>query len=314
MQLTFLVGTGTVTGSKYLVSVGERKILVDCGLFQGYKQLRLRNRSPLPVSAGDIDAVVLTHAHLDHSGYLPLLVKRGFRGHVYSSEATRELCGPLLPDRGYLQEEEAAYANRRAIPDIPVFLNSPMAISATELYHRFRSEHRLTPEECDGLHTVVNLVNTVEESKHLNELRGPMIIISASGMATGGRVLHHLKAFAPDPRNTILFPGRRHARGRAGRWRRLCKNPRRVRPCPSRGREHRQLFGARRLLGNPALAREFRAAAGANFCHSWRTERSRRHAYANSGDFSLALSRFPSTSTRRRLRESAMSEHDESDI
>ena len=355
MQLTFLGATGTVTGSKYLVSTGDKKILVDCGLFQGYKQLRRRNWAPLPVLAGDIDAVVLTHAHLDHTGYLPLLVKKGFRGQAYCSEATRDLCGLLLPDSGYLQEEEAAYANRRgyskhrpalplytaaeaerslsclkpvalkrdialpgdvtlrlhpaghllgaslvelrydgqtllftgdlgrpddpimvapaavaradylvvestygdrrhedgdpkkqlmevvnrtaerggavivpsfaigraqlllhlvhtlkeerAIPDIPVFLNSPMAISATELYHTYRSEHRLSPAECDGIHTVAKMVNTVEESKRLNDFRGPMIVISASGMATGGRVLHHLKAFAPDERNTILFVG-----------------------------------------------------------------------------------------------------------
>lgn len=355
MQLTFLGATGTVTGSKYLVTAGDKKILIDCGLFQGYKQLRLRNWGPLPIAPKDIDAVVLTHAHLDHTGYLPLLVKNGFRGPVYCSEATRDLCAILLPDSGHLQEEEAAYANRRgfskhkpalplyttedaerslarltpvafdqetvlagsvtlrlrpaghllggslvelrhddttllfsgdlgrlndpimvaptavgradylvvestygdrrhderdpkqqlaevinrtagrggavivpafavgraqlvlhlvdslkrarAIPDIPVFLNSPMAIDATKLYHRYRAEHRLTTEQCDALHTVAKIVNTVEESKRLNEFRGPMIVISASGMATGGRVVHHLKAFAPDARNTILFAG-----------------------------------------------------------------------------------------------------------
>ena len=355
MQLTFLGATGTVTGSKYLVSVGNTKILVDCGLFQGYKQLRLRNWAPLPVAPADLAAVVLTHAHLDHSGYLPLLVKNGFRGNVYCSEATSDLCGILLPDSGHLQEEEAEYANRRgfskhrpalplytiddarrslerftpvafehavglpgevslllrpaghllggalvelraagktvlftgdlgrpndpimvppapvdhadyllvestygdrrhddtdprkqladvinrtaarggvvivpafavgraqllihlihslkeakSIPDIPVYLNSPMAISATSLFHKYRHEHRLTPAQCDALHRTATIVNTVEESKRLNELRGPMIIISASGMATGGRVVHHLKAFAPDARNAILFAG-----------------------------------------------------------------------------------------------------------
>ena len=355
MRITFLGATGTVTGSKYLINAGAKKILVDCGLFQGYKQLRLRNWAPLPVAAKDIDAVVLSHAHLDHSGYLPLLVKNGFRGAVYCSEATQDLCAILLPDAAHLQEEEAAYANRRgfsrhkpalplyktedaerslthltpvgfgektllpggvtlrlrpaghllgaslvelthdgetllftgdlgrpndpimvapvavaradflvvestygdrrhderdpkqqlsevvnrtaarggavivpafavgraqlllhlthtlklarAIPDIPVFLNSPMAVDTTRLYHRYRAEHRLTPEQCDALHTAAKIVNSAEESKHLNELRGPMIVISASGMATGGRVVHHLKAFAPDPRNTILFTG-----------------------------------------------------------------------------------------------------------
>jgi metallo-beta-lactamase family protein len=355
MRLTFLGAAGTVTGSKYLVEAGRTKILVDCGLFQGYKQLRLRNWSPLPVAASEIDAVVLTHAHLDHSGYLPLFVKNGFRGAVACSNATSDLCEILLPDSGYLQEEEAAYANRRGfskhkpalplytvedakrslehfapvafdvdatlpggvalrlrhaghllgaslvelryagetllftgdlgrpndpimtapvavthadhlvvestygdrrheqedakqrladiisrtmarggavivpafavgraqlllhlistlkeargIPDVPVFLNSPMAVDATRLYHKYRAEHRLTPAQCDALHTAATIVNTVEESKRLNEFRGPMIVISASGMATGGRVVHHLKAFAPDPRNTILFAG-----------------------------------------------------------------------------------------------------------
>lgn len=355
MRLTFLGATGTVTGSKYLVTAGDKRILVDCGLFQGYKQLRLRNWAPLPIAPKDLDAVVLTHAHLDHTGYLPVLVKNGFRGAVYCSAATRDLCAILLPDSGRLQEEEATYANRggfskhkpalplytrddaeralaglvpvafaretmlpgdialrllpaghllgasllelrhdrstlvftgdlgrpndpimvaptaveradylivestygdrrhasddpqrqladvinrtaarggavivpafavgraqtllylihllrqaRAIPDIPVFLNSPMAADTTRLYHAYRAEHRLTPQQCDALHHAATVVNSAEDSKRLNARRGPMIVISASGMATGGRVVHHLKAFAPDPRNTILFAG-----------------------------------------------------------------------------------------------------------
>ena len=355
MELTFLGATGTVTGSKYLINADDRKILVDCGLFQGYKQLRLRNWAPLPVAGAEIDAVVLTHAHLDHSGYLPLLIKNGFAGKVYCSEATRDLCAILLPDSGHLQEEEAAYANRRGyskhkpalplyteldgeqalrhftpiafnqsvqlapgltltlapaghllgaaiarlehkgtslvfsgdlgrpndpvlkapssvahadylvlestygdrrheaadpktalaavvnrtverggaiiipafavgraqtlmwlihqlkaartIPDIPVFLNSPMAVNATRIFHAHRDEHRLTPAECDAMCSAAKVINSVEESKRLNTMRGPMIVISASGMATGGRVVHHLKAFAPDARNTILFAG-----------------------------------------------------------------------------------------------------------
>ncbi len=355
MEITFLGATGTVTGSKYLVRAGGRKILVDCGLFQGYKQLRLRNRAPLSVNPADIDAVVLTHAHLDHSGYLPLLIKNGYAGKVYCTQATRDLCAILLPDSGHLQEEEAEYANRhkfskhapalplytredaersltrfapvdfardvdlgdgltlhllpaghmlgssfvrlrhdgktllftgdlgrpndilmvaptviaradylviestygdrrhdpadpqqllaevinrtvarggavivpafavgraqtlmylihllkaaRAIPDLPVFLNSPMAVNATRIYHDHRGEHRLTPDQCDAMCAAAKIVNSVEESKALNMHQGPMILISASGMATGGRVVHHLKAFAPDPRNTILFVG-----------------------------------------------------------------------------------------------------------
>ncbi len=355
MNITFLGATGTVTGSKYLVTAGTRKILVDCGLFQGYKQLRLRNWAPLPVDAKEIDAVILTHAHLDHSGYLPLLVKNGFTGPIYCTEATHDLCAILLPDSGFLQEEDAAYANRRGyskhkpalplytvedakralqqfkpvaferpvefgrdlnvwflpaghilgaalvmlrhagtsilfsgdlgrpndllmqppaeipradyvvvestygnkrhdagdpgellaaifkrtfarggtviipafavgraqlllyyvhllkasgkLPNVPVYLNSPMAVNVTKLFHRYRGEHRLSPEECDAMCEAAEYVNSVEDSKALNARRGPMIIISASGMATGGRIVHHLKAFAPDRRNTILLTG-----------------------------------------------------------------------------------------------------------
>src|SRR5450755_4451669 len=111
--LQFLGATGTVTGSRYLIQAGSRRVLVDCGLFQGYKHLRLRNWASFPVSPADIDAVVLTHAHLDHSGYLPRLVKAGFRGPVYCTPPTRALCEVLLLDSGRLQEEEAEYAGRK---------------------------------------------------------------------------------------------------------------------------------------------------------------------------------------------------------
>ena len=355
MQLTFLGATGTVTGSKYLVAAGDCRILVDCGLFQGLKQLRLRNWEPLPVDPGSVDAVVLTHAHIDHSGYLPLFVRNGFRGKVYCSSATRDLCEILLPDSARLQEEEADYANRRGfskhspalplytqqdaqqcllrlvvldfnkdfdlgsgvvlrlahaghilgsafvglkhggvdllfsgdvgrlrdpvmlapsamrradylvlestygdrlhdpadplvqlaaiinrtverggviivptfavgraqellyylyvlktehrIADVPVYLNSPMAVDATRIFLAHRDEHRLTAEQCKAMFSSVRIVNTPDESKHLNTRDGPMIILAGSVMATGGRVVHHLKAFAPDPRNTILFAG-----------------------------------------------------------------------------------------------------------
>ncbi len=112
LRLTFLGGVGTVTGSKYLLETGRRRVLVDCGLFQGFKQLRLRNWAPLPVDPKSIDIVVLTHAHLDHSGYLPLLIRNGFTGPVICTEATRDLCGILLPDSGHLLEKDADFANR----------------------------------------------------------------------------------------------------------------------------------------------------------------------------------------------------------
>lgn len=355
MKLSFLGAAGTVTGSKYLLAAGDQHVLIDCGLFQGYKQLRLRNRAPLPFDPRILNAVVLTHAHLDHSGYLPLLVKAGYNGKVYCSEATAALCGLLLPDSGRLQEEDANYANHRGfskhhpalplyteadavqslrhlhgialeqdvtlgrelsfrlrpaghllgaamvqwryrdttllfsgdlgrsddallfpparvpradylvlestygnrrhdatdpeaalaevlnrtfarngvvivpafavgraqtllyyvhqlkaakrIPDVPVFLNSPMAVEATRLFRNYKGQHRLTPAEWDVVCKTAQYITSVDDSKALNNRQGPMIIISASGMLTGGRVLHHLKAFAPDPRNTILFCG-----------------------------------------------------------------------------------------------------------
>lgn len=355
MEITFLGATQTVTGSKYLVSHQGKKILIDCGLFQGLKELRLRNWEAFPISPKEIDAVILTHAHIDHSGYLPLLAKNGFKGKIYSTPGTFDLCKILLPDSGHLQEEEARYANKKGfskhkpalplytqkdaenalsqfetidfnqstplgnefnfsffpaghilgaalvllrwkeksllftgdlgrphdlimnpptqissadylvtestygnrlhpqtdlkeemakviqrtvvrggvivvpafavgraqallylvyelkrekkIQDIPVFLNSPMATDATHLYCTYHSEHRLNPEECKGMCQTAKFVHSVEESKALNQRKDPMIIISASGMATGGRVLHHLKAFAPDAKNTILLVG-----------------------------------------------------------------------------------------------------------
>jgi len=355
LKLQFLGATGTVSGSKYLLEHGGCRILVDCGLFQGYKQLRLRNWSPLPVDPKSIDAVMLTHAHIDHSGYLPLLVRNGFRGRIHCTAATRDLCAILLPDSARLQEEEAEYANRHSfsrhkpalplytekdalrclkqfsthgydlpialgeglsaslspsvhilgsafvrisgpsasilfsgdlgrpddavmpaparvthadflviestygdrsheaadprlklaevinrtvarkgvliipafavgrtqsllyyihalkaagsIADTPVYLNSPMATDATHLFRAHAGEHRLGAAECEAMCRAAKIINTPEESKALNRRKGPMIIIAGSGMATGGRVTHHLTAFAPDERNTILFTG-----------------------------------------------------------------------------------------------------------
>jgi metallo-beta-lactamase family protein len=125
MELTFLGATGTVTGSRYLLRHDNQSILIDCGLFQGYKQLRLKNWAPPPFDPKTIRAVVLTHAHLDHSGYLPLLVKLGFKGSIYCSRATFELCKILLPDSGFLQEEQAHFDNKHGTskhkPALPLY-------------------------------------------------------------------------------------------------------------------------------------------------------------------------------------------------
>ena len=355
MKLTFLGGAGTVTGSKCLVDTSSVRILVDCGLFQGLKRLRERNWQRLPLDIAALDAIVLTHAHLDHTGYLPVLARDGFRGKVYCTAATAKLVGILLPDSAHLQEEEARYANKRrfskhspalplytqedaaaelqllhpvgwaervainsnvsvqfssaghllgaasvliegsghrvlfsgdlgrpddpmmrapdpppaadwaviestygdrlhpagdaeselavainraaarggiivvpafavgraqlllhliarlkarsAIPDLPIFLNSPMAADATRIYRMHPREHRLTERECEVMYTTARFVASVEESRSLNELAGPAVIIAGSGMATGGRVVHHLKTFARDERHMILFTG-----------------------------------------------------------------------------------------------------------
>ena len=355
LNLSFLGGAGTVTGSKYLVEHERHKLLVDCGLFQGFKALRLKNWAPFPVASGTIDAVILTHAHLDHSGYPPLLIKCGFRGPVYCSRATRDLCAILLPDAGHLQEKDAEFANRHgfskhkpALPlytledaraalkhltpipfdqertlsgggtvrlrrtghilgagsvqldwagittvfsgdlgrfddpvmvdpisveradyllvestygdrrhdkrhpadalaeivdgtiarggtviipafavgrvqsllfhfyqlklmgqlsNVPVFLDSPMAEDASEIFCRDTEDLKLSEAECRRACAVAHYTRDVEESKALTANPVPKVIISASGMATGGRVLHHLKRYAPDPKNTILFAG-----------------------------------------------------------------------------------------------------------
>lgn len=355
MRMTFLGAAGTVTGSKYLLEHRDQHVLIDCGLFQGYKQLRLHNWDPFQLPVRDLQAIVLTHAHLDHSGYLPVLARNGYRGPVYATPATCELVKILLRDSGRLQEEEAEFANRHgfskhapalplyteqdaeralkllhpvelhhrvtivpglsillrgaghilgaatveivadgitlvcsgdlgrpndplmfapetieqtdylliestygdrrhpeespekqlaevithtalrhgitlvpsfavgraqllmyhlyrlkqqhAIPDLPIYLNSPMATDVTRLYQRFRSEHRLSLEDCEGMCQGTHFVRATRDSIELDQLRTPAVILAASGMATGGRVLHHLKALAPNPLNTLLIPG-----------------------------------------------------------------------------------------------------------
>lgn len=368
--LTFLGGTGTVTGSRFLVDTAEARVLVDCGLFQGPKQLRLRNWERLPVDPATVDAVVLSHAHVDHCGYLPALYRDGFAGAVHATPGTIELCGIVLPDAGHLQEEEAAYANRKGfskhhpalplftkadaeavleqltplavgtareiapgvsvtlrraghilgsasvylalpggrtmawsgdlgrpdhpyllppepfagadtvllestygdrdhdladgraelaaavrrtvgrggtivipsfavdrtevllfhlrrlleageIPDVPVYVDSPMASAALAVYRRAVDDAwpEVRPElAAQDLFDPEGLVEVrdVEASKRLDHQRYPSIVISASGMATGGRVLHHLQHRLPDPRNTVLLPGYQ-AEGTRGR-------------------------------------------------------------------------------------------------
>jgi len=356
IKLTFLGGAGTVTGSKYMLEREGVRLLVDCGLFQGFKALRLRNWAPFPVAPQSISAVLLTHAHLDHSGYLPLLAKRGFAGPIFATDATRELCGILLPDSGHLQERDADFANRRGfskhkpalplyteddainvldrfkavpfaqdvalpggasarfiraghilgaasillewggirvafsgdigryddplMPDpetpaeadyllmestygdrshdsgdvedvlagiigstahhggtvvvpafavgraqslifhisrlkqagrlpalLPVFLDSPMAIDATRIFARHAGDQKLSASALKRLGGDIRYVHTGEESAALTTNPIAKVIISASGMATGGRVLHHLEHYAPDPRSAILFTG-----------------------------------------------------------------------------------------------------------
>jgi metallo-beta-lactamase family protein len=356
VSITFLGGADTVTGSKYLVRHADQCLLVDCGLFQGFKQLRLRNWSPLPVEPDAIGAVILTHAHLDHSGYLPLLVKEGFSGDVHASALTQALCKILLPDSGHIQEEDADFLNRHGLsrhspalplytrqnaldclprikahawkqvfqplpdwratlsaaghilgassvllevagrrilfsgdlgrpddsimntPDappaadtvliestygdrqhpadtllaelgpalrrvaarggvavvpvfavgraqallhamvqlkalgdiphsLPVFLDSPMAVHTTHLFEHSMGEHRLSAQDARALTHSATMVNSTDESRALASRHGPMVILSASGMATGGRVLHHLSQHAGNHRNMVILTG-----------------------------------------------------------------------------------------------------------
>jgi metallo-beta-lactamase family protein len=355
ISLTSLGGAGTVTGSKHLLEADGTRILIDCGLFQGLKDLREKNWRPLPVIASSIDAVVLTHAHLDHSGYLPRLVKEGFRGPIYLSAATAAVAELILLDSAHIQVRDAEAANRHGyskhkpalplytvrdaehaaelfttvdfhrstslpggaqlllrraghilgastaeiswhgkkivfsgdlgryndavmrdpepvpaadalvvestygdrahngdsaedalsqiidrttarggtviIPTFavgraqsilyylwklkqagrlgltPVYLDSPMAIDATGLMQTHRADHRLTQEQCDGACHIATYVRDVEDSKALTASPVPKVILAGSGMATSGRVLHHLEKYAPDPRSTIVLSG-----------------------------------------------------------------------------------------------------------
>ncbi len=365
-KITFLGAAGTVTGSKYLVEAEGKRLLVDCGLFEGSRELKQRNWDRPPIDPATIDWVLLTHAHIDHTGYLPRLTRAGYRGPIYANPATRELCNLLLPDSAHLQEEEAQYAARKGysrhkpplplytvseaqqtltqfrdipradvfqispqfsvrphdaghilgsswleititeagkkilvvfsgdlgrydqpilndpesptradyllcestygdrnhppgdvaaeladvinstakrggaivipsfaigrtqtimyylkqlvaqkrIPDLPVYVDSPMAINATELYKNHPEDHDLdfSHQENNGDHDPLNLhevhmTRSVEASKKINDVVAPCIIVSASGMANGGRILHHLAHRLPDSRSTVLLVG-----------------------------------------------------------------------------------------------------------
>jgi metallo-beta-lactamase family protein len=363
--LTFYGAAKTVTGSKYLLEMSGKKILVDCGLFQGMKELRLKNWQTPDFDPAQIDIVLLTHAHIDHSGYLPLLVKNGFKKKILCTQGTKDLCEILLTDSGRIHEEDAAYANRKGfskhkpalplyteedakrclrqfqaidydeevklggvlsacfssaghilgasfvrvfdqktsitfsgdlgrphdllmlppgllkhsdylvmestyggrhhevndvlddleavvvrttrrggvtlipafsvgrtqevmyclyllrksgrIPAIPIYLDSPMSISVTQLYQRHLGEHRLNAQQCRGMADVAEYIHSVQQSKELDKKSDPMILISGSGMLDGGRILHHLKVFGEDPKNTLLLTGFQGAGTRGAR-------------------------------------------------------------------------------------------------
>jgi metallo-beta-lactamase family protein len=147
LRLSFLGGAGTVTGSKYALENGRHALLVDCGLFQGFKSLRLKNWAPFPMPVSALDAVILTHAHIDHSGYLPVLINHGFKGRVFCSEATADLCRILLSDAGYLQEKDAEFANRHGFskhkPALPLYTYKD-ALASLDHLHPIPFDHAQT--------------------------------------------------------------------------------------------------------------------------------------------------------------------------
>ena len=149
--LTFIGGAQTVTGSKTLLETAAGRVLIDCGLFQGPKHLRLQNWAPFPVPPESIDAVVLTHAHIDHCGFIPRLVKEGFRGPIHCTEGTRKLAGIVLPDSGYLQEEEADFANRHGSskhhPALPLYTKAD-AMACLDQFETVAFDHprRVLPD------------------------------------------------------------------------------------------------------------------------------------------------------------------------
>jgi metallo-beta-lactamase family protein len=216
--LRFLGATETVTGSRFLVDTPHARVLVDCGLFQGLKALRLRNWEPFPVAPESIDAVLLTHAHVDHTGYLPALSRSGFAGRIIATQGTRDLCRIVLPDSGHLQEEDAAYANRKGFskhaPALPLYT----AEDARRVVERFTVVPFDRPVEvAPGLHA------TFRHAGHI--LGSATITLEVHGTCTRtlvlsgdlGRPRHPLlRPPAPLPRADIVvvestYGDRRHA-------------------------------------------------------------------------------------------------------
>ena len=196
-SLTFLGAARTVTGSKHLLEVDGRRILFDCGLFQGLKELRLRNWSPLPIAPETIDAVVLTHAHIDHSGWLPRLVAQGFNGPVYCTGGTLDLCRLVLPDAAHLQEEDAKFANKRGFskhhPALPLYTGE----DAAEALSRFRvADYGKKVEVVSGIE--IEFINA-------GHLLGSSYVLVTRSDKTGGRILfggdlgRYSRPILPDP-------------------------------------------------------------------------------------------------------------------
>jgi|RhiMetdeSRZDD1v2_1073273.scaffolds.fasta_scaffold362383_2 metallo-beta-lactamase family protein len=211
-SLTFLGAAGTVTGSKHLLEVGGRQILVDCGLFQGLKELRLRNWEPFPVDPAQIDAVILTHAHLDHCGYLPRLVAGGYRGRIFCTPATKELCSLVLPDSAKIQEEDARDANRYGYtkhnPALPLYTSIDAARTLTQLqpvgYDRpvpLLSRTAVRPLEV-GLQSDCSQTPTVEfiNAGHLLGSAYARVRIGDKVMLFGGDLGRYGRPVLPDPR------------------------------------------------------------------------------------------------------------------
>jgi metallo-beta-lactamase family protein len=207
--LTFLGAAGTVTGSKHLLEIDGRRILVDCGLFQGLKELRERNWEPLPIDPVTIDAVILTHAHLDHCGYLPRLVAAGFRGRIYCTPGTRELCSLVLPDAAHIQEEDARDANRHGFtkhsPALPLFTSVDAARTLTQLqpvgYDRpvpIQGQSRVRPgSDPDGTDSAptVEFVN----AGHLLGSAYARVRVAEKTILFGGDLGRYGRPVLPDP-------------------------------------------------------------------------------------------------------------------